>query len=146
MKTDRRSNFRKWHPPTPDFLHWWEPDGYNPQTGAQTGGHPEALRKCVRPETAEVRYYGIESALAFNTRCYREEYLQWFREGQPPRGGDYDGTAAPMANVRECMEEIKAILSYSPIVSGAERKVYHLADKPRSEFQKVKAIMEHNPT
>lgn len=145
QKTEKRAAQRKWHPPTSGFLGWWEPDGHNPQTGAQTGGHRDALRKCVRPETREIRYYGIEAMLAFNTREYREEYLQWLRDGQPPKADDYDGTAAPMANVRKCMDGIRSILSGSTLLSGAEKEAMEILQhrqRPASPFQQVKNTME----
>lgn len=128
----------KMQPPSPGFMAWWQPDGFNPSSGAQTGGHREALRKCVRPDTHEVRYYGINVDLAFNTRCYREEYLQWLKDGQPPREDDFDGTAATQDKVRACMANIRSILKDAPLLSGAEVA----ALKQLTPFQQVKTIME----
>jgi hypothetical protein len=104
---------RKLFWPSKDFCRWWEPDGINSVSGAETGGHPEALRKCVQPETGEARWYGINSINAFNCERYRKEFVQWIKDGFPEREFVYDGTAAPRDKTLEELRKIKQILASS---------------------------------
>lgn len=101
--------------PTQGFRNWWEPDGVNSSTGAETGGHEEAYRKCVQPETRAWRHYGIKTVVAFNIRRFREEYAQWLEDGSPPQLDDYDGTAAPVVAQMSAFKKIKAIMHGSTL-------------------------------
>jgi len=89
------------HPPKA-FCDWWEPTSFNSNTGASVGGHKEAWRKWVKPETKESRYYGIKSAQAYNTYGYREEFHEWLKDGMPERE-PFDSTCAPKERVAEVM-------------------------------------------
>lgn len=107
---------RGWCPhPSEGFTKWWKPDGVNPDSGAETGGHEEAWRKCVQPETHAWKHYGIDVVAAFNIRRFREEYAQWLADGSPPRLNDYDGTAAPIGAQLSAFKKIKAIMRGSTL-------------------------------
>jgi hypothetical protein len=99
--------------PSPGFVRWWMPSGHNPTTGAQTGGHPDALRKCVKPWSNEIAYFGLTPELAFACERYRQEYRQWLKDGMPEREV-IDGTAAPLEKQRLCFRQIAAIMGGSP--------------------------------
>ena len=109
---------RTWYQPSARFVFWWQPDGFNPVSGAQTGGHPAAYRKCVHRETKEVRHYGMSAVVAFNSQAYRNEYTQWLKGGMPERDNIADGTTATREEVRECMEKCKETLFGSTLLQG----------------------------
>jgi len=113
---------RGWHShPSQGFLRWWKPDGINHDSGAETGGHQDAYRKCANPETRAWGYYGIKAGVAYNMSEYYNEYLRWLECGSPPRTNDCDGTAAPIAEQKNIWKKIRNILKGSTIISGAER-------------------------
>ncbi len=97
------------NPPTLRFKQWWIPDGTNPKTGAQRGGHPDALRKCVNPR-GDVGWFGIKVEEAWACRMYREEYDQWLRDGMPEGFPICDGTAAPIERQREVINECLRVM------------------------------------
>ncbi len=98
------------NPPTPRFREWWIPNGHNPKSGAQTGGHPDALRKCVNPR-GDVGWFGIKVEEAWLCARYHDEFKQWMRDGMQERFPECDGTAAPIEKQREVINQcLKTIM------------------------------------
>ena len=97
------------NPPTLKFREWWMPTGHNARSGAQTGGHPDALRKCVNND-GKVAYFGIRVEESWACQHYQDEFHQWLKDGQPERFPEVDGTAAPLDRqkeiIRQCMKTI----------------------------------------
>ncbi len=83
------------------------PSGYNPKTGAQTGGHPDALRLCVNPR-GDKGHFGVRVEEAWMCIRYREEFIRWLENGSPERSPIVDGTAAPIERQRAVVNECLA--------------------------------------
>ncbi len=97
------------NPPGPKFRNWWIPNGYNSKSGAQTGGHPDALRLCVNPR-GDKKHFGIKVEEAWLCARYHDEFNQWMRDGMQERYPECDGTAAPIERQREVINECLRVM------------------------------------
>lgn len=122
--------------PTAEFERWWNPTSHNVATGAQTGGHPEARRKCVNVETRQVQYYGISAFIAFNLESYRQEYRKWIRDGMQPHAEKADGTALSQKDAIDCLRYLKTLLAEAPCMEKIPRATKAELDHERKLMSK----------
>lgn len=82
------------------------------ESGAHIGGHPDARRIWARKDDGRwvQRTYGTGARIAFNSRCYVEEYEAWKAVGSPRRIKDFMSDAAPYVKQQRSWRDLKAII------------------------------------
>jgi hypothetical protein len=73
--------------PPKDFCTWWNPNGTDEESGACTGGHPDARRVWARRDAQGWvrKSMGITAEQAWRQAQYRDEYQRWVDVDRPDR-------------------------------------------------------------
>ena len=104
---------KRWHAhPSMAFRNWWEPDGFDPVSGAHQGGHPEAHRQWARkdPDGWKRRWFGVSCVDAWNTTQYVEEFDAWTQAGSPDREEPFVSVSATMERQKQLFAGLKSII------------------------------------
>lgn len=98
--------------PTDDFIVWWSPCGKDRESGADTGGHPDAFRVWARKDPGRWvrRSFGISALMAWNAQCYRSEYLRWIDAGRPEQE-EFISLAATLERQKQFWHDLKPIIA-----------------------------------